>query len=139
MDIHDVEEHINKLRWEPNQNGDPRKFARELDEVFDKFVEYTWFYKESEHGGCPELAYTGLKLAGEAGETAEKIGKAYRDNNGIIADEAGFMRELGDVLFYVVKLAHLRGYKMSDVIKFNVEKLLDRKARGKMHGEGDYR
>lgn len=36
---------------------------------YDLFVEDMWFYDPVEHG-CPELAYVGLKLAGECGEIA---------------------------------------------------------------------
>jgi NTP pyrophosphatase (non-canonical NTP hydrolase) len=106
---------------------------------YDEFVDWMWFYRPDEHGGCPELSYTGNKLAGEAGEVCEKIGKAYRDNQGVIQDEDAFMKELGDVLFYIVRLSHSRGKTLNDVVKLNMAKLRDRKARGTLHGSGDNR
>ncbi len=106
---------------------------------YDDFVDESWFYDPAKHGGMPELGYAALKLAGEGGEAAEKVGKAYRDNGGKLEDVPSFLKELGDILFYVVKLAHLNGATLDDVVKLNMAKLRDRAARGKMRGSGDNR
>ena len=105
---------------------------------YDQFVEDLWVYDPSTHGAMPELGYTALALAGEVGEVCEKVKKAYREHDGLI-DRESLAKELGDVLFYLVKLAHLAGYDSSDIVKKNIEKLRDRKLRGKMHGNGDNR
>lgn len=107
--------------------------------MYDIFVEEMWFYDPGEHGGMPELGYTALKYCGESGEIAEKIGKAYRDNGGVIPDREALIRELGDSLFYIVKIAHLLGRNLSYVIEANKSKLLDRQTRGVLKGDGDYR
>lgn len=106
---------------------------------YDDFVRDMWFYEPSAHGGCPDLSYSGNKLSGECGEVNDKIGKAYRDSDGKIVDEDAFMRELGDVLFYVAHLAHSVGKVLEDVASMNKVKLLDRKARGTLRGDGDDR
>lgn len=91
------------------------------------------------------LIYCGLKMAGEAGEVAEKIGKALRDDNFIEAGELTSERrkalkgELGDVLWYVSSAARELGYELGDVAQSNLDKLADRKARGTLQGSGDNR
>jgi NTP pyrophosphatase (non-canonical NTP hydrolase) len=106
---------------------------------YDQFVDSIWFYTPAGHGGMPELGYIGLKLAGECGEIAEKIGKAYRDNGGKLPSEELMLKELGDVAFYITKLSHLLGKRLGDVLMMNVEKLEDRKLRGTLNGNGDER
>lgn len=128
-------------------------------------------YQTSAHGtavypgiGTPiGLLYASLKLAGEAGEVSEKVGKAIRDDGmiqhtgGLLADSGGqvgwdFMavrvtperrealkKELGDVLWYVTAAASELGYTLSEVAQGNLDKLADRAARGTLQGSGDDR
>lgn len=87
------------------------------------------------------LVYATLKLNGEAGEVAEKIGKLYRDNDGKMDDLIRFqtLHELGDVLWYVAAMAQLIGYSLDDVAQCNIAKLKDRLNRGVLGGSGDNR
>lgn len=80
--------------------------------------------------------YLALGLCGEAGEVAEKIKKLYRDG---IFDSQEFSKELGDVFWYLVRLCHWNGTAPSDILSINVNKLMDRKGRGVLNGEGDNR
>ncbi len=89
-------------------------------------------------GGLLGRCYVGLKLAGEAGEVAEKLGKALRDNHGV-ADREAIGKELGDVLWYLAQAAHELGLTLDDVAKANLAKLSDRAARGVIGGSGDNR
>ena len=68
------------------------------------------------------IVYPTLGLAGEAGEVAEKIKKLIRDDGGVLGDERreALGAELGDVLWYVAKLA-------------------SRQQRGVLSGSGDDR
>ena len=104
---------------------------------YDKFVDDFWFLGNADLQ-MPEDAYLGLCLAGEAGEVAEKLKKAYRDQGGAV-DPDSMVRELGDVLYYLVRYAHLLGSDLENVARKNVEKLQDRAARSKLRGEGDGR
>jgi hypothetical protein len=47
--------------------------------------------------------------------------------------------ELGDVTWYIARLADELGVSLSDVLAGNVAKLLSRKSRGVIHGSGDNR
>jgi NTP pyrophosphatase (non-canonical NTP hydrolase) len=87
------------------------------------------------------LAYPALGLAGEAGEVAEHVKKAIRDDAGKVSDErkAAMSKELGDVLWYVAQLASELGLSLDDIAEQNLEKLFSRQARGVLSGSGDDR
>lgn len=89
----------------------------------------------------PPLAYLGLKIAGESGEVSEKLGKIYRDSDGQIDEEALVLleKELGDVCWYVARIAAELGVPLSQVMQNNILKLQDRLLRGVLHGNGDTR
>lgn len=89
----------------------------------------------------PRLVDQILGLVGESGEIAEKFKKIIRDKNGKITEEdkAEIIKELGDVLWYITTIAHLLDSNLETVAKRNNEKLLSRKARGKIGGSGDNR
>ena len=87
------------------------------------------------------VIYCSLKLAGEAGEVADKIGKVIRDQGGVFTGDSklAVVLELGDVLWYVARLADELGFTMSQIAGMNQTKLEDRKIRGKIKGSGDSR
>lgn len=87
------------------------------------------------------VIYPALGLCGEAGEVAEKIKKVYRDSNGYFTQvkKDEIAKELGDVLWYIQALCNDLGINMQDVAEKNVEKLLSRKDRRVIHGDGDNR
>lgn len=75
---------------------------------------------------------------GEAGEFAEKIKKKYRATP-LLPDPNELAKELGDVLWYIARLADVYGFSMTQVMAWNVEKLESRRKRGVLQGEGDNR
>ena len=91
------------------------------------------------------VLYPTLKLAGEAGEVAEKLGKMMRDEGYLpgaslsSAQLDALAKELGDVLWYVANLAADLGLSLEDVGQRNLDKLASRKERGVIHGSGDDR
>ena len=85
------------------------------------------------------ILYPTLGLAGEAGEVAEKVKKIIRDNKQIINEKEGLAKELGDVLWYIAAIGRDIGYSLEVIAEMNIEKLADRKERGKIKGEGDNR
>lgn len=92
-------------------------------------------------GAGENLYYPTLGLAGEAGEVAEKVKKLMRDHNGQLTPDRrdALKKELGDVLWYVAALCSELGLGMGEVAELNIEKLRDRKDRGRLHGDGDNR
>jgi NTP pyrophosphatase (non-canonical NTP hydrolase) len=87
------------------------------------------------------LVYPALGLCGEAGETAEKVKKAIRDDGGVLTDERrdALAAELGDVLWYVAQLATEAGLDLESIADANLEKLASRQRRSVLQGSGDRR
>lgn len=91
------------------------------------------------------LIYPALGLAGEAGETVDKIKKLWRNSNKTathqLTDEErnALVKELGDVLWYVSALAAELNFQLEDVAQINLDKLFDRRARNVIRSEGDNR
>ncbi|MCL4531194.1 MAG: nucleoside triphosphate pyrophosphohydrolase family protein [Chloroflexi bacterium] len=87
------------------------------------------------------VIYPTLGLTNEAGEVAGKIKKVFRDKDGVISDETreALKAELGDVLWYLAQVCTELNLSLDEVAETNLAKLLDRQARGKIHGDGDNR
>ncbi len=87
------------------------------------------------------FVYPALGLAGETGEVVEKVKKIMRDKEGVLTEEdrERIAQELGDVLWYLTQLATELDLRLEDIARKNLEKLLSRKKRGVLHGEGDTR
>ena len=88
------------------------------------------------------LEYLTLGLTGEAGEIANKVKKFIRD--GAAPDEYAAKKieigyEIGDVLWYCAVLADELDMNLGHIMEKNLEKLHDRKKRGKLSGSGDNR
>ena len=101
---------------------------------FDDYQE-----KTGETAVYPEenaVEYLALGLNGEAGEVAEKVKKSIRDDKELGDD---LKDEIGDCLWYIARLLDELGYDMSEAAESNLDKLFDRKERGKIKGSGDNR
>lgn len=111
------------------------------------------------HGTPLGLIYAALKGAGEAGEFAEHVGKAMRDD-GLISEpytrefddktqiefrdltperHEKLVKEIGDQLWYLSAKCNELGISLSHAAHMNLEKLCDRSIRGKLGGSGDDR
>ncbi len=102
---------------------------------YQKIARTTAVYKE------PKIIYPALGLAGEAGEVAEQVKKFLRDDNGIMTEERRnkIRDEVSDVLWYIANLLADLNLTMNEVAERNIEKLMDRKARGVIKGSGSNR
>ena len=89
------------------------------------------------------IAYSALKLNGEAGEVAEAVGKAIRAGELVYPVDSApeelreaLRDELGDILWYVAVLAHQLGYSLEGIAIANLAKLQARKQRGELKHHG---
>lgn len=96
------------------------------------------------------LMYCALKLNGEAGELAEHVGKAMRDDKFGFITPDGYIpltplrkelivKEIGDVLWYLSALCNELGITLAYAAWMNLTKLRDRTKRNKLQGSGDER
>ena len=87
------------------------------------------------------IIYSVLGLNGEAGEVAEKVKKAIRENNGLLSpySRREIAKEIGDCLWNCAILAASINYTLEEVANINAEKIKSREQRGKLHGNGDNR
>lgn len=84
--------------------------------------------------------YPILGLVGETGEVAEKFKKILRDQGAQLpVDTTSIQLELGDVQWYLRKLAKQVGSSLGEIMWKNIKKLESRRARGVLGGSGDYR
>ena len=110
-----------------------------------KFSDYqtataeTAIYPDAGRGSMVALAYVALGLAGEAGEVSNVVKKMLRDDLPYAEVRERLGKELGDLCWYIARLCAELGIDLDDVASHNVDKLLDRKARGVLGGSGDTR
>jgi NTP pyrophosphatase (non-canonical NTP hydrolase) len=112
---------------------------------YKKFVDSTALktneIPEGSHTNMVELLYCATKFGGEAGEVGEHIAKALRDNDGVFTPGRieKVQKELGDALWYWIRICSLLYLDPNLIIGKNIEKLTSRKERGTLHGDGDDR
>lgn len=90
----------------------------------------------AENRELKDLYVMSTGTAGEAGEVMEKLKKYVRDKT---LDKETLKLELGDVLYYLSRIASQFGMTLQEVMSANVEKINSRKQRGTMRGSGDNR
>ena len=83
------------------------------------------------------LQYVVLGLNGEAGEVAEQIKKAMRNDGGELTPERieSLKKEVGDVLWYLTRLADELNTNLAEIAQINVKKLYSRKEKGNLKHE----
>ena len=75
-----------------------------------------------------------LGLVGESGEIAEKVKKLLRGDGKI--KKVGMAKELGDVMYYIARIADYYKLTLEEIAKLNIKKLKSRKHRNKIKGNG---
>ena len=103
-----------------------------------------WYQKETQKTAVypknMESAYLFSALASEVGEACGKYAKFLRDESYPAEQYLKDVKaELGDVLWNISQLCNHYGWKLSDVMRENIDKLRDRAKRGVIHGSGDNR
>ncbi len=80
-----------------------------------------------------------LGFLSEAGEVAGVFNRLIRGDFDADMASSKLRYELGDVLFNIATICTDNGWKLSEVMESNVEKLTDRKLRSVILGSGDNR
>lgn len=79
-----------------------------------------------------DFSIPAMGLMGEAGEAGEHFKKAIRDGKPIWRSRK-LALELGDVLHYLCRCAHLAGYTIEEIARLNEQKVARREKRGVKH------
>ena len=109
---------------------------------YRKFLNETSWYTHTDEGNASELMYLTLGLAGESGEFADAVKKIIRVSG--THDDKAFellitapgmgkeklVDELGDVLWYLVKLANFLDMSLDGLMITNTYKLYNRLIEG---------
>lgn len=123
----------------------------ELDDLLPDSVTFDEYEEQALDTSIYEgkLIYPILGLVSEAGEVADKIKKLIRDEGVDITQDVAeqldpkqrkaLAYELGDVLWYLTNVAADIDYSLEEIALLNLDKLAQRKVRGKLQGSGDYR
>jgi len=85
----------------------------------------------------PEYPIFGL--VEEVGELIRVIAKAKRGDYSIESAREKLLKEAGDVLWMLNEISLMFGMPLEHIARMNIEKLGDRKSRGKIRGSGDSR
>lgn len=102
--------------------------------------EYREFTREvSIYDPNDAFEYTILGLCSEAGEVAGKYKKFLRDDTDWETLREDIAKELGDVMWYVDRIADEFGLSLISILEANVAKLQARKANNALTGSGDER
>lgn len=73
------------------------------------------------------LVYPALGLAGETGEVVERIKKLSRIGPSWSSEDKDYLAlELGDILWYVTRIANILDLDLDDIMERNIQKLVER-------------
>lgn len=78
-------------------------------------------------------------LTNEAGECSGVYKKYLRGDFSYDECRSRMIKELGDVQWYIARLAAEMGYNLSEIMELNLQKLDARKLAGTLTGDGDNR
>ncbi len=112
---------------------------RDIDE-YSKFVDAMWF-GAIEDEGIVELTERDFRvmelgLPGEVDEVLELLKKKVRDGH---LNTELLKKELGDVAYYWARICSAYGFKPSEVLQANHDKIAGRLIRDTRRGSGDER
>ncbi len=107
-------------------------------EEFNTATLKTAIYPGVGQGGTPELTYLALGLAGETGEVVDCIKKVARVGIPVTDHEKQYIdgrkshaaEELGDVLYYWMRLVDALGFKPEMIMQATIDKLEKRRLTG---------
>lgn len=103
-------------------------------EDYQKVIETFAVYPRDNELGA--LSYLALGLNGEAGEVADEVKKAIRNDGEIsAARRAKILEEIGDVLWCITRIAIEFDTPLSEIAQANIDKLEMRRVAGGLKHE----
>ena len=109
--------------------------VKEWEATYTEFTRDTAQYPKE-----VEMEYLMLGLANEVGEVLGKYKKYLRGDKVIQQDfEKALVDEMGDVLWYFVRICDMLDVTLYEVMTRNINKLSSRLKRGTIKGDGDDR
>ena len=120
----------------------PKNTPKPTFNSYQKNTKLTAIYPSAGQQNLQALTYLALGLAGESGEAVEKIKKIIRSAQPFESQKElieGLHKELGDVLWYLTRMADELGTTLEDIAAQNLEKLKNRQKNQTLHGHGDTR
>lgn len=103
-----------------------------VSQEYAKFLEESSYYQHAGEGSVLEFCYLTLGLAGEAGEFADTFKKGVRTfgfsskSRAVLSYHEELTKELGDVLWYLVRLCDMLNVSIVELMLFNTYKLITR-------------
>jgi len=109
--------------------------VKEWEATYTEFTRDTAQYPKE-----VEMEYLMIGLASEVGEVLGKYKKHIRGDTMVLSDfRNALIDELGDVMWYFARICDVLDVKMYEVMERNISKLISRKVRDKIKGDGDFR
>ena len=105
------------------------------DYTFNEFqheCEQHWYADVSD-----ELSYAVLAMVGEAGEVANELKKAIRDDDAVLTSDRAskLASELGNVLFYCARVARQLGFPLEAVARNQISLCVAHRLKTKINEE----
>ena len=110
-----------------------------MDEAIEQYTFNEYGQQASSFANYSDPEYPIFGLVEEVGELIRVIAKAKRGDYAIESAREKLLKEAGDVLWMLNEISLMFGMPLEHVAKMNIEKLGDRKSRGKIRGSGDER
>lgn len=112
---------------------------RKSVERYSRDINDKWDVRRLRHRAGPNAerhwSVPSMGLMGEAGEAGEHFKKFIRDGASAhpVYRNRKLANELGDVLHYLCRCAHLAGYTIGEIAELNDRKIARREKRGVKH------
>lgn len=98
-----------------------------------------WTNSTVVYGPEAEGKYVAFGLAAEVGELMSALAKYHRGDYSYEEYAERAKQEIGDIMWFLARFSDYSGWDLTDLLDANVDKLEERKANGKIRGDGDTR
>ena len=122
-----------------SEAGCIRPTLRQTFSGYQEWTAKTAVYPDAGKRTEAAVNYCIVAVGDEVGELLGKHKKFLRGDYDFEEMKKRIRSEIGDVLYEMTRLCEELGFNLGDIAFENQDKLIDRKARGVLKGEGDNR